>query len=111
MSTQSLTAAPLNAAFQIVEMRHQPRGHEAAVAPAAEHDTRRIDDAEFLYCRNACHHIAPGAIAGVHIDRALIGIAAIVAAAVIGWNTSMPRAAIDCARPEKLTVDASVGPP
>ena len=64
-------------------MPDEPGGHVSPVGPACHADFARVREAEFLDRIDPCHNVAPGTVSGVIHDRPLVGVAQIVAAAVV----------------------------
>ena len=61
----------------------EPAGHVAAVGPAGDGDAALVHEAELLDGGQPGHHVLARALAPVLDDGALVGVAEVVAAAII----------------------------
>ena len=62
----------------------EPGRHVAAVGPAGNGDLVFVDVAEFFQCVDAGDYVAAGAVTSIVENGALIGVAEVVAAAIVG---------------------------
>src|SRR6202030_559085 len=62
----------------------EPGSHVAAVGPAGDCDLVFVDVAEFFQGIDPGNYVAAGAVAGVIPDGVLVGVAEVVAAAIVG---------------------------